>query len=61
MQWLLDNWIWVLLGGGMIAMHLFGHGSHGGHGKSSTEAASAEPPPEVTPPAADSAEKRRDF
>jgi len=32
MQWLVDNWILVLLGGGMIAMHLFGHGRHGGHG-----------------------------
>ena len=33
MQWLLDNWIWVLLGGGMVAMHMFGHGKHGGgHG-----------------------------
>lgn len=31
MQWLVDNWILVLFGGGMIAMHLFGHG-HGGHG-----------------------------
>lgn len=31
MQWLTDNWIWVLLIGGMLAMHLFGHG-HGGHG-----------------------------
>jgi len=31
MQWLLDNWFWVLFGGGLIAMHLFGHG-HGGHG-----------------------------
>ena len=30
MQWLLDNWFIVLLGGGMIAMHLFGHGGHGG-------------------------------
>lgn len=32
MQWLIDNWFLVLLGGGMIAMHLFGHGRHGGHG-----------------------------
>jgi len=32
MQWLIDNWILVLLIGGMGAMHLFGHG-HGGHGK----------------------------
>ena len=33
MQWILDNWLILLLGGGMVAMHLFGHG-HGGHGKS---------------------------
>ncbi len=32
MQWLTDNWIWILLIGGMLAMHLFGHGGHGGHG-----------------------------
>lgn len=32
MQWLLDNWILVLLVGGMIGMHLFGHRGHGGHG-----------------------------
>lgn len=32
MQWILENWILVLVGGGMIAMHLFGHGhGHGGH------------------------------
>lgn len=30
MQWLVDNWLLVLLGGGMFAMHLFGHGGHGG-------------------------------
>lgn len=31
MQWILENWILVLVGGGMIAMHLFGHGhGHGG-------------------------------
>tara|TARA_R110002020_G_scaffold402013_2_gene612216 strand:- start:4074 stop:4247 length:174 start_codon:yes stop_codon:yes gene_type:complete len=35
MQWLLENWVWILLIGGMAAMHLFGHrhGGHGGHGK----------------------------
>ena len=32
MQWLLDNSIVVLFGGGMIAMHLFGRG-FGGSGK----------------------------
>lgn len=31
MQWVVDNWLILLLVGGMLAMHLFGHG-HGGHG-----------------------------
>ena len=31
MQWIMDNWVILLLVGGMLAMHLFGHG-HGGHG-----------------------------
>lgn len=27
------NWIWILLIGGMLVMHLgHGHGGHGGHG-----------------------------
>jgi len=29
--WLVENWVWLLFGGGMIAMHLFGHKGHGGH------------------------------
>lgn len=35
MQWIVDNWLILLLGGGMVAMHLFGHGhgGHGGHGR----------------------------
>lgn len=40
MQWIIDNWLLLALGGGMIAMHMFGHGhghgkgkgGHGGHG-----------------------------
>ena len=31
MQWIIDNWLTVVLIGGMFAMHMFGHG-HGGHG-----------------------------
>jgi hypothetical protein len=31
MQWVIENWILVLVGGGMLAMHLFGHG-HGHKG-----------------------------
>ena len=30
MEWLSENWVLVLVFGGMSAMHLFGHG-HGGH------------------------------
>lgn len=32
MEWLSQNWAWVLLIGGFVAIHLFGHGRHGGHG-----------------------------
>ena len=28
MQWMIENWLLLLVGGGMLAMHLFGHG-HG--------------------------------
>jgi len=31
MEWIGENWIWLLLGGAMVGMHLFGHGKHG-HG-----------------------------
>lgn len=30
MQWIIENWLTLLLIGGMLAMHLFGHGhAHG--------------------------------
>lgn len=35
MDWLAQNWIWVLFGISFVEMHLFGHGGrigHGGHG-----------------------------
>ena len=32
MQWVSENWLFVLIAVGMVAMHLFGHGSHGGRG-----------------------------
>jgi hypothetical protein len=32
MEWLSQNWVWVLLFAGFIAMHMFGHGGHGSHG-----------------------------
>ncbi len=35
MDWLAQNWIWVLFAVAFVAMHLFGHGGHGGHGSGS--------------------------
>ena len=31
MEWLVQNWVWVLFFIAFVAMHLFGHGGHGGH------------------------------
>lgn len=48
MSWLADNWLWVVLGGGFIGMHLFGHRMGGGccgghaHGKGKGKAEEAE-------------------
>ena len=35
MQWILENWISILLFGGFIGVHFFmhGRGGHGGHGR----------------------------
>ena len=34
MEWFSQNWVWVLFGIAMVAMHMGhgGHGMHGGHG-----------------------------
>lgn len=32
MDWLAQNWIWVVFLALFIGMHLVGHGGHGGHG-----------------------------
>lgn len=32
MEWLAENWFWVVIGILFVAMHMFGHGGHGGHG-----------------------------
>lgn len=32
MDWLSQNWVWVLIAVAFVAMHMFGHGGHGGHG-----------------------------
>lgn len=31
MEWLLQNWFWVVVFVAFFAMHLFGHGGHGSH------------------------------
>ena len=30
MEWLSENWVFLVVAAGMAAMHLFGHGGHGG-------------------------------
>lgn len=32
MDWLEQNWLWVLFAVFFVGMHFFGHGSHGSHG-----------------------------
>jgi hypothetical protein len=32
MEWINQNWFWLLIGIVFVGMHLFGHGGHGGHG-----------------------------
>lgn len=44
MDWLLQNWIWVLAFAAFIGMHLFGHGGHGGHGGGDHRPADREQP-----------------
>ncbi len=47
MSWITSNWIWMILIGGMIAMHLR-HGGHGGHGGGTSRHSNQSNPPEGT-------------
>lgn len=31
MEWVSENWVWILIAIAFVAMHMFGHGRHGGH------------------------------
>jgi len=33
MQWLAENWVWIVVFIVFVGMHMFGHGGHGGHGR----------------------------
>ena len=49
MEWLQNNWLWIALGVGFVAMHMFGHGGHGGHGREGgDDARNPKPPNDVT-------------
>ena len=51
MNWLADNWIWIVLVFGMFAMHVFGHRGHdhgfagksGHHHSGGADGSSADP------------------
>lgn len=32
MDWLTENWLWIVFGAGFLWMHLRMHGGHGGRG-----------------------------
>ncbi len=36
MRWLTQNWVWIVVAGGMVWMHLGHGGMHGGHGSHRT-------------------------
>jgi len=38
MDWLTENWLWILIGVAFIGMHFFGHGGHGGGGETDSGA-----------------------
>ena len=37
MEWLAENWIFLVVAMAFVAMHVFGHGGHGGHRHSDEE------------------------
>ncbi|MHB8442406.1 MAG: DUF2933 domain-containing protein [Candidatus Tyrphobacter sp.] len=37
MQWISQNWVWVLVGVAFIGLHVFGHGGHGGNSHGTQE------------------------
>jgi len=47
MNWIAENWLILLFGGGMLAMHLFGHG-HGSHAKKGAPKKGAPSPDEIS-------------
>lgn len=50
MDWLSQNWFFVLLLVAFVGMHLFGHGGHGGHTAVDRPAARIETTPGATNP-----------
>jgi len=58
MSWIASYWIWIILIGGMMAMHLR-HGGHGGHLCTSRRSGQGNPPegahgaPRTQPPTLD--------
>lgn len=32
MEWIIENWVFILVALLCLGMHFFGHGSHSGHG-----------------------------
>lgn len=63
MQWIVENWLILGVGGAMVAMHLFGHGH--GHGrkhgrKGGAAAAPLAPPINADGPAPETAARAKE-
>ncbi|MCC6608536.1 MAG: DUF2933 domain-containing protein [Burkholderiales bacterium] len=52
MEWLLENWIWIVVAAAFIGIHMFGHGGHGSHGRRDADARGAHPRGGDRPPGA---------
>ena len=49
MEWFQNNWIWIAVGVAFVAMHMFGHGGHSGHGRDGgNDARNPKPSDDVT-------------
>lgn len=46
MEWLLQNWFFVLILVAFVGMHFFGHGCGGGHRHRGTRGAGGDAPPD---------------
>ena len=45
MEWIAQNWFWLLVFAAFVVLHLVGHGGHGGHGRHGSGGGGGPSPP----------------